>query len=161
MDHPFLFSAYVWTQSSGFSRLCMHLVFKKISYVFMSKTFWITAYFLIQIKIRRMKLLIIIKWISLFTNRTFWKYLYSSIKFKSSVYVNLSISSKQLCGCLNKLRQDSIQVLEDHLIQVVCSRYLLLKIWPSSASALHLPPRNTKYHHRIWSLCNLCWETTT
>ena len=149
MDHPFLFSAYVWTQSSGFSRLCMHLVFCIQKDQFYVQKFWIAD--IIQIKIRRMKLLIIIKWISLFTNRTIQLY---------QIQV-LCISSKQLCGCLNKLRQDSIQVLEDHLIQVVCSRYLLLKIWPSSASALHLPPRNTKYHHRIWSLCNLCWETTT
>ena len=40
------------------------------------KLFESLTYFLIQIKIRRMKLLIIIKWISLFTNRT----LYISIK---------------------------------------------------------------------------------
>ena len=41
MDHPFLFSAYVWTQSSGFSRLCMHLVFCIQKDQFYVHKFWI------------------------------------------------------------------------------------------------------------------------
>ena len=41
MDHPFLFSAYVWTQSSGFSRLCMHLVFCIQKDQFYVQKFWI------------------------------------------------------------------------------------------------------------------------